>query len=273
MIGVPPQPEETAWSHFWRLCLFNDVLREATAGKRGMWLNKAGLRLLCRAAGAQSESQYIQAHSMYSLVHPVAQHGSEHVPGLQHLLAQHGPCLSLNLAYSCPVCTEQDIETLGFCWFRRRHQLAGISVCHQHGVGLIPHRFQLLKKTSFLPEDDAFDASAKEEQAWTSHPHGVADRYSQIVAWVFKGEPFARAKCLCLLNQAYAMNNRNEEELVDRWAATHDSCGWIATSFPGLFTRRSARPSLYFAALAFAIRLQADGDLHMTLDTLALEQC
>lgn len=43
---------------------------------------------------------------------------------------------SNNSLRSCPKCRQADIEEHGFFWFRRAHQLPGVSMCHEHGVSL-----------------------------------------------------------------------------------------------------------------------------------------
>lgn len=38
---------------------------------------------------------------------------------------------------ACPECAKQDLEASGFTWWRRSHQIPGVSVCHRHDTALI----------------------------------------------------------------------------------------------------------------------------------------
>lgn len=37
----------------------------------------------------------------------------------------------------CQACVQRDLDTRGFCIWRRKHQLAGVDVCLEHGVALV----------------------------------------------------------------------------------------------------------------------------------------
>lgn len=38
---------------------------------------------------------------------------------------------------ACPQCAKRDLEVNGFTWWRRSHQIPGVSVCHEHDTALI----------------------------------------------------------------------------------------------------------------------------------------
>ena len=127
-------------------------------------------------------TQFVRTHTMLPLNRSVAitdvdiPHGSSR----KRTLLRRAFAQTRDFQYSCAVCAGEDLNTYGFSWWRRIHQLPGLLWCPEHKTGLsaviCPEPFSLQPH-----ECDLLDSQIAENQWVRAIQNPFVLRYLEIL--------------------------------------------------------------------------------------------
>lgn len=122
-------------------------------------------------------------HTLIPLFRAVASHLNDHLHGDPSdfgLIAAHAPRLIRRDLQLCPDCMREDIDYLGFTFWRRSHQLPGIDWCEKHATALhsIGKHSNLLKQPHNVEEGLGSNAIQLDK---STEENAVIYRYSELV--------------------------------------------------------------------------------------------
>ena len=128
---VNARDDESAWGHLARILLVSGLNTRFDLRKLGQSSSNL-FPVLAKSAGL-GLFDYVDNHGVTILLHAVARSTSA-VNRSTKPLTQGGPGGNRNIfPRACPTCVQEDSIKLGYSWYRRRHNLAGIATCYLHG--------------------------------------------------------------------------------------------------------------------------------------------
>ena len=140
-------PDEFILGYLGRIASVNGIMGETAirSSLKDWYLQQPGtnskvtlLEQLSFASKIDSH-QFACHHTLIPVYRAVASHLHENKHGDPHdfgLLSAHAPRLMRDDVQICQECVKEDLDYLGFSFWRRSHQLPGIDWCQKHAVGL-----------------------------------------------------------------------------------------------------------------------------------------
>lgn len=187
-ITTKARPDEMAHGHLGRLKTIN--LRKSTAvvvrdlrQHFGLSGSEDGSPLVPELLARTSETalqRYVRAHTLLPFLRAVTNHHADLYhgdPADFATIRRNAMCLAQSGAVFCKDCVREDIESLGYSYWRVSHQLPGLINCAKHGSPL----FRTPSKAVFDgPPSDALPAAAPlfDNIDWGANP--VLARYAEI---------------------------------------------------------------------------------------------
>lgn len=192
LVRCDAMPDEPAWGHFMRFAQVNGFrsiacVSEALPDRKNYQRpTPTLLRTLIaeHLAGSRKKRplyEYFQAHTTYSQVLPI----SSCVAVWRYMLnrwSYHNADLfptPLVIRF-CPMCVAEDLDAHGFSWFRREHQLAGVSWCLKHSRSL----HQLPAPMQFLHSRGWFTVGSGSEPETGLIVPPFVRRYTKALEWL-----------------------------------------------------------------------------------------
>lgn len=165
----------------------------------------------------------------------------------------------------CPRCAEKDVEVLGFSYWRRTHQLPGVSWCVKHLSALCSTEANnsMCQLPDALIAEGKVDSRAKE---FIDNP--VLRRYGEICAGLLtRCSSISTTQITQVIQkQARLLNLRSRPGVMgsshlDKIAIEQTNEAWLKEHFPDVFTRGSA---------SSICRTYSSTDLALTTQSYAL---
>ncbi len=255
MILLLPLPDELDRSYMGRLIRLNGLRSEkGLVTLLAQWANVAEasrwevccLDLLCRAANMEL-SQFVRRHTTL----PLRRSFTSYQPDLAHGSAESQSMLRLTGmrfarpgAYFCVDCVRLDLETYGMSYWRRDHQLLGVSICTKH---LRPLRY-VDKTEAFLDAPSSFVTNShlvSEEWARLNQQHSGIQRFLAISRELLdRAKPFdVKVARLVLHEQAAARGwcthgSKTSKPLLSDQVLANFPLDWLSTVFPLLADKK-----------------------------------
>jgi len=128
---------------------------------------------------------FARHHTLIPAYRAVASHLHDHKHGEPSdlgLLSAHAPRLMRNDLQLCYECIKEDIDFLGFTFWRRSHQLPGIDWCQKHATALR----SVNKEVGFFlqPRDAIKEATCCQENQDLVESNSVIKRYVELMHMV-----------------------------------------------------------------------------------------
>lgn len=181
----------------------------------------------------------------------------------------------------CPQCVEQDLRSLGVSYWRRSHQLFGVSWCIKHLCGL----YSTAADNSMRQLPEAFVAEGRaDETAREFVAHPVLRLYGEICAGLLmRDAPISLEQMARIIRKrVHILNLRGRpgthDDHLDKLAIECTDHRWLQAYIPDVFTKGSASsicrtysctdlayPAQYYA-LALALLFDSAGDALASLD-------
>lgn len=130
------QPDEFGYGYFIRLGLLNGLPRKYQAER--FVTNGAGITHIAKRiadiCGKRLE-EYCRHHTLlpihraFSSLDDECNHGSEDNP---YAIKRYGYMSLLDELHLCKTCISEDLDYLGYSYYRRSHQIPGVCVCSKH---------------------------------------------------------------------------------------------------------------------------------------------
>lgn len=218
------------------------VLRQSYKQQNGQDSEGTLIEHLAKVSGIDTY-HFARHHTLIPLYRAVASHLHKHLhgePGDFGLLSAHSPRLMRNDLQLCPECIREDVDYLGFTFWRRSHQLPGVDWCPKHSTPLhsiAGNQSDLLKPPHVVLERLGWDARQVDK---TIEENPVVGRYAELVQVVldFKSPiaPEAISPLLAEKARQHGLRtapNGNKPVLSDIISKQLPSA-WKKTHFPSL---------------------------------------
>lgn len=193
--------------------------------------------------------QFACHHTLIPVYRAVASHLHENKHGNPNdfgLLSAHAPRLLRDDVQICSECVKEDLNYLGFSFWRRSHQLPGIDWCQKHAVGL----HSLSAKSHFFKQPSYSINYAQEilDHQEEVESNAVIKRYEELLNNVLDFPrpipPLAIANLLAekALQLDLRVSLRGVKEVFSDIALDSLPLSWIKKHFPTLLNKA---PSQY----------------------------
>lgn len=194
----------------------------------------------------------VRHHTLIPAFRAVASYCSDHLHGdpRDHgLLSAHGPRQMRNEVQMCRECIEEDLNYLGFSFWRRSHQLPGIDWCQKHMTPLmgIVKQFVFFEQPHVIQENHQLAPYGLEDAI---EQNAIIRKYSELiqVALDFQGPIAPQSITQLLAEKAREKGLRTsplgKRPVLSDLALQHLPERWITKHFPSLM-KKKPREFLY----------------------------
>lgn len=233
--------------------------------------------------------QYIYSHTLIPFFKAVQERAIDWAPESLSwrslmLTARKGATKTVRF---CPQCVERDIKSLGVSYWRRSHQLFGVSWCVEHLCGLYSTAADDAMRQ--LPEAFVVEGKADEmAEEFVAHP--VLRRYGEICAgFLMLDSPINLEQMAQLIrDRARSLDLRgrlgSHGDHMDKLAIERTDRRWLQEYVPDVFTKGSASsicrtysctdlayPAQYYA-LALALLFDNTDDALASLNQVGIRR-
>lgn len=281
MLIPQPMPEELALGYFRRLQAINGYLKPTDAINvlRSRCIERGDRRILtsftanlAHAIG-MSLPDFCQKHTLIPFKRAIAKHLAQCAHGTQKnpIKAGEGGVLIEGAIYCCPRCAEEDFQYHGFSYFRRIHQLPGITFCPRHKVALVSGSSGLYGYIS--PEELLESSPHLENPPDTITDNVFIDNHINLMArWLTNEMPIARSTVSWSIAQRIKYLEISIFNAGDIFSLSHVFRGaipytWLSLTAPSL-ARRIYGHSLSFTAELFDANNVSTTDITVLMSVL-----
>lgn len=221
------------------------ILRQSYKHQNGVDSDGTLIEHLAQASGVDTY-HFACHHTLIPLYRAVASHLHDHMhgePGDFGLLSAHAPRLMRDDLQICPDCIREDMDYLGFTFWRRSHQLPGIDWCQKHATALhsVPHPSDLFKPPHIMQESLGESATQLDK---TTEENPAIGRYAELVQVVLDFKlPIAPEAISSLLadkarQQGLRTNPEGNKPVLSDIIPKQLPIGWMKRHFSLLLQKR-----------------------------------
>lgn len=231
----------------------DDAIGELRARVGGMaGPNKSQVALLLASALGMSSEQFCRYHTLLPIIRAVTSyladvsHGD---PAHAGILRSHGSGLVYKEIKSCFSCVQEDIDYWGFAYFRRDHQLPGVTLCSKHQEILNLSKINDQVTPDKVQPSDNINCMV---EAMSSSQQEVITRYLMIVeSWSMAERPIPVLQLVCVLQDrarklGLRWSKMGKKQLFSDLVLEVCPGSWLSALIPKIENKEKGR---YFASL------------------------